>query len=118
MMNGTHRMNKSLSDLISHARHVSRAQERAAEVSAEEVRPGFIDRVLSARGVLEAPTYWVVECETQLRWAFALCAVITAAAVVQVQEQVEVSRRTPSIDQVAAPWIEMEGSRNLHWGDL
>jgi hypothetical protein len=112
MMNGTHRMNKSLSDLISHARPISRAQERAAEVSAEEARPGFIDRVLSARGALAEPTRWVLDCEKQLRWAFALCVVITAVAVVQVKQ-----RSTP-IDQVAAPWLEMEGSRNLHWGDL
>ena len=105
-------MNKSLSDLISRARQVSRVQERAAEVSAEEVRPGFIDRVLSARGIVAAPTHWVLDCEKQLRWAFALSVVITAAAVVQVPQ------RPIPIDQVAAPWLEMEGSRNLHWGDL
>jgi hypothetical protein len=105
-------MNKSLPDLISHARQVSRAQERTADVSSEEARPGFIDRVLSARESLAEPTVWMFDCEKQLRWALALCVVITVGVLMPMKQP------APPIEQVAAPWLEMEGSRNLHWGDL
>lgn len=104
-------MNDPLSELLSRASRVCKAQARS--VSDEAARSGYVERVLSATRVAGKSAdldLW----ERYMRRACAVCAVVTLSQAAALDP----GRSMQPLPDVAAPWMEMQGETAVMWGDL